>query len=810
MATGAIFVDEVVRRTRSWWREGAAVRSGMMLVPLRVMVGALAAAMATCNTPSSSTPSLSATAPAATQESAPPASPPERRFDPDVVRPNPAAPVGQILLALSNGEAERAEAIANQVLPDAPEETRTELYWLAARAALESGAPARAHATLAHVTTPTEGAEHPLAPWARLLRARIMMEGDAALAAEEVAPLTELDWAGRDDARDLQAAAWVEAGEVERAEPLLRALLAESSASSARASVALPLAQLLAQRDEVDAKVEAIRLLRRVATRAPLSSAAREAEERLPALLAALPPERRRDLREPTPEEAFARAEALSSAMRWDDAEAAFHEVAQRAEDDGLQCQARYQEGRAIYYRRQRGRAAQHLAVVARDCAQEEVRAWSRYLAGKAYAASGDHELARQQYGLLEEQTPGHSLADDARYRGALLLGEDGDEDAMVERLRTLPSTYPGGDMHGHARFMLAWRARRAGQREEALAHLEGALAEGTQEDREDLHGRAAYWRAVLLLELERPDEAREAWTELVETHPLSYYAQQALVRLSELSPAAAESARARWGSRGDASITFAWREDFDTPAFGRALALLEVGAIEEAKQELAYVRERSSGADDELRWVEASLYDRAGAYPEAVYLTRRFLDAFLTAPPSGDHYARWRIAYPRAYADVIERAAQDRPVPAELIFAIAREESSFRADAVSVAQAYGLTQLIVPTARRFAQRVDLRATPSTLTQPATNVTIGAEFMSWLWQRYPDNPVVLPAAYNAGQGAVDRWIDERPDQRLDVWVEEIPYDETRRYTRRVLQSWGIYAWLNGAELPPLRPALPSR
>ena len=51
---------------------------------------------------------------------------------------------------------------------------------------------------------------------------------------------------------------------------------------------------------------------------------------------------------------------------------------------------------------------------------------------------------------------------------------------------------------------------------------------------------------------------------------------------------------------------------------------------------------------------------------------------------------------------------------------------------------------------------------------------------------------------------------ERPTQRLDAWIEEIPYDETRRYTRRVVQSWGIYAWLDRGELPALRPTLPRR
>ena len=57
----------------------------------------------------------------------------------------------------------------------------------------------------------------------------------------------------------------------------------------------------------------------------------------------------------------------------------------------------------------------------------------------------------------------------------------------------------------------------------------------------------------------------------------------------------------------------------------------------------------------------------------------------------------------------------------------------------------------------------DLNATASTLQDPVVNVRIGAAYMGWLWERYEANPVVLPSAYNAGQGATDRWLRERPD-----------------------------------------------
>lgn len=485
--------------------------------------------------------------------------------------------------------------------------------------------------------------------------------------------------------------------------------------------------------------------------------------------------------------------------------------MVERTDDDALSCRARYGQGRAIYYQRERRRAAEHLVQVARDCEAAEVRAWSLYLAGKGFHSADEDDLALAQYARLEEQVAEHSLADDARYRAALIEADRGNDDVLEARLTALPTDYPEGDMRGRARFMLAWRARKAGNREQAIEHLDALIREGDGETmREDLGGRARYWRACLLAELEREDDAVAGWMDVVREAPLGYYAVQALVRLEETDEAAATQSRALLGERGDERITFAWRDELDTDAFQRALALLRVGEVSTARRELSWVRQHSDAADEELRWIEAALLDRAGAHPQAVHLTRRRLRSFMDRPPAGEHFARWRIAYPRAYAPQIQAAVAGRPVPAELVFAIAREESSFRSDAVSVAHAYGLTQIILPTARRFGRRIDVVANRSTLTDPAINVRIGAEYMSWLWQRYADNPVVLPSAYNAGQGATDRWLRERPEQRLDEWIEDIPYDETRRYTRRVLQTWAIYAWLDRGELPELRAQLPSR
>ncbi|MCC6876052.1 MAG: lytic transglycosylase domain-containing protein [Sandaracinaceae bacterium] len=760
-------------------------------VLVRSIFFALGTALATCHAPAG-TPAPVPLPPAPPPEEA--STPP--RFDPDVVRADETDPVTRTRLALRSGEAGVAWAYA-QVRATTPL-SGGRLAWLGARARLALGDPQGAVDALG----PLAEGDHPLAPYARLERARALVELDAARAATEAAPLAELDWPARSEAREVRALALAAAGD-DAAEAALRELLAEPT-SSARSTIAIPLAELLAAREDEQARVEAITLLRRVIVRAPLSRAAAQAEERVTALLATLPPARRRPLAQLGVEDAIARAEALDAAMEHGQAEQAFAQAADRTQDGALRCRALYGRGKALYFGRERSRAAALLAEVARDCADPEIKAWSRYYAGRGYVSAGELDRALAQFEQLERDVPAHRLADDARLRAALIDAERGNEQSMSDRLTSLPERYPEGDMRGEARFLLAWRARAGGRLDDALAHIDASLREGTGESAEDVRGRAAYWRACVLSELGRDDDARDAWMALARERPLSYYAQQAMARLRERSPASAELVRESLGRRGAPRLAFDWRDALDTPGFARALELLRVGELARAQRELDAVL----GAGEDERWIAAALYDRVEAYPQSIALARRLRD-FMDRAPSGEHFARWRVAYPRAYAPLIDDVARERGLPAAFVRAIAREESSFRADAVSVANAYGLTQLIVPTARRFGQPLGLTASPQSLIEPDTNVRIGTAFMAWLWARYPTNPAVIPSAYNAGQGATDRWLRERPRQRLDVWVEEIPFDETRRYTRRVIQSWGVYGWLDGGELMALEAGLPA-
>jgi soluble lytic murein transglycosylase len=148
---------------------------------------------------------------------------------------------------------------------------------------------------------------------------------------------------------------------------------------------------------------------------------------------------------------------------------------------------------------------------------------------------------------------------------------------------------------------------------------------------------------------------------------------------------------------------------------------------------------------------------------------------------------------YPLAYWELVQQKAEERGLDPYLVLGLIRQESLFDARARSPAAAFGLMQLIAPTAARVAKQLGLTAPPpDQLFEPETNVTLGAEYLKDLLQRYSNNWFKAIAAYNAGEAAVDRWEREIVTDDIEEFVERIPYIETRGYVKLVLRNHRIY------------------
>jgi soluble lytic murein transglycosylase len=736
--------------------------------------------------------------------------PPARDFSPARAIPAAGSVVAHVRAALAAGDHAGARQLAETTLriTTDPDEA-AELRWLAAVACEGLGDGAGRTTHLAALST----SGHPLAPYASLQLAESVLATDPARAVHLTASLRG-DWGGAWTARMTEARALVALGRNDEAIARYRAIVAATPDDVAAISAGMPLVNLLAARDDVASKAEAIAILRRVATRSAGTPLAASCLARVTSILATLPEEERTRLTPMPLTDRLQEAAAQARALRFEEAARQYQAIADEPGSEGaVRCEARLEAGKALLRARDRRPAVTHLVWVGEHCSAPEHVAWARYEAGRGYTSLGDPAAAIAQFEALERQAPTHRLADDARYRAAVLDLEEGRPEAFRARMSELPTRYPSGDMVERALVELALEARARRDFAAARQHLDAALAGPTgTADSEGMEGRSAYWLARTLHDLELRSDAIAAYARVIREWPLSYHAQLAATRLGALSPSDLERTLAPMRHTGpEPVLRFPAHPLHQSEGFRAAIALFRVGDTSRARWALDALAATAGDAQDELLWVTAALYEQAGDRTGAMQLIREHSTAMRRIAPVGHGRALWRLAYPAAFAPLIEESAAREQLPAAFVRAIAREESSFNPGAVSWANAYGLVQVILPTAQRHGAPLGLTVNARTLRDPETNLRIGTRFMRFLLDRYPGNVAVVPAAYNAGQGALDRWLRERHVEEgyaFDRFVEEIPYDETRRYTRRVLQSYGVYSWLDSGSLPAMPDTIP--
>lgn len=157
--------------------------------------------------------------------------------------------------------------------------------------------------------------------------------------------------------------------------------------------------------------------------------------------------------------------------------------------------------------------------------------------------------------------------------------------------------------------------------------------------------------------------------------------------------------------------------------------------------------------------------------------------------------YNDYEFLYPRPYDSEVDAAAKLSGLSPNLIYGVMRQETLFRADAKSSANARGLLQLLPETARITARKFNLPPPAADdLYNPVVNVPLGAVYLKTLVDGFNGQVVLALAAYNAGPAAARRWL---PDSALDtdIWIENIPYNETRTYVQRVLWHSLVFHWL---------------
>ena len=152
-----------------------------------------------------------------------------------------------------------------------------------------------------------------------------------------------------------------------------------------------------------------------------------------------------------------------------------------------------------------------------------------------------------------------------------------------------------------------------------------------------------------------------------------------------------------------------------------------------------------------------------------------------------------WTVAYPRMYPQLVASLSETHNLPEHLIHSIVRTESFYKPSAESWVGARGLMQLMPSTAQRIAKEMALQEfTLDSLWDPAVNMALGSWYLRYLLNHYQGSLTLAIAAYNAGPVAVDRWLSQDGKMVLDEFIENIPFEQTRKYVEKVLLSMSAY------------------
>lgn len=424
----------------------------------------------------------------------------------------------------------------------------------------------------------------------------------------------------------------------------------------------------------------------------------------------------------------------------------------------------------------QAGRLEEALATYRKAVAAGPTASMARFeLASLLWNRDRDAE-ARTLFTQIVAETPRHPKLETARYALARIAQQDGRDDEAVALFRQLAAEGGESDLAREARWQLAWIPYR---RDDLVAagNAFTELGNGSAKDR----AASFYWRARVMARRNLTDESRTLFADALREAPDGYYGDLAehYLGTTEPPPEAPAPLDLREPPPSVAMRDYHW---------SRCVELRAMGMTGAAARELtALTRELPDDGTHEPFLLQA--YTDVGAHTAALRLALRFGAAELS-PATLAAYQ-----YPRAYWSRVQAAADAARLDPYLVLALMRQESLFDPDAVSPAAAYGLMQLLVPTASGVAGHPVERAT---LFDPTTNVTLGTRYLRQLLDRYDGNLAKALAAYNGGEGAVAKWERRAPGAAADEFVETISYRETRHYVKQVLGNYRRYRRLYGA------------
>jgi peptidoglycan lytic transglycosylase len=487
-------------------------------------------------------------------------------------------------------------------------------------------------------------------------------------------------------------------------------------------------------------------------------------------------------------EEANARAEKLFSARRYGEAYDAYTDALSRF-PGSADAQAR--RVIAAANARKLTEAASALAAIPTSAGP---RAEAMFNLALAYGRAKQWAQARSTAEELRRLFPSNPWS----MRAFVQLGqaaENGKDDVNANYFyRAAVNFFPGNAEVTPAHFYLAWQAHESKNFNESSRLLTEHLAVYAGNN-SDFRGKSAYWAARDSERAGKIQAAQAIYEGLQDRYDANWYGYLAKQRLDNMARNRASradfspgpelrNALANLKTVIVAEETAGKNED---ERIAKADQLAIAGVEDWALEELGTAAAVAANSP-RVNLAIAKIYRGRNDNVQALNSLKKAYPDYSQMKPEEMRRDEWDVFYPLAYWDIITQEARARNLDPYQVAGLIRQETVFNARAVSPARAYGLMQLLVPTAITTARRsgVDRSITMETLFEPRLNIQLGTAYFKDQLDKYGRIEYVA-AAYNAGPGRVVQWRATLPLE-IDEWAEEVPFRETRLYIQGVVRN----------------------
>ena len=406
---------------------------------------------------------------------------------------------------------------------------------------------------------------------------------------------------------------------------------------------------------------------------------------------------------------------------------------------------------------------------------------------GRNFWNTGYYRDGLKYFETSIEENPNSNLANQARFFIGKMHEEKKRYSQATSYYEALIHNFRSSEYAERAAWQLGWLNYTKGDFQKSFDYF----GKSSQEYPSGLFIESSmFWAAKSLEKLNRKELATQLFNDLNFKFPYTYYG----IRSGEKGNKKIVS---KLNNNQEISINNPTLSSIAKFHYSRSVELTATGFHEDARNEISNleksVRKNFSG----VIWL-TSLYNNAHAYSDTVRILQLYKNFKTKIGEKELSYNFWKNFYPPAYDKTIRNISKNLGVNPYFVQGLIRQESLFNAKVQSRAGAIGLMQIMPKTGRSLHTNSNMTRPFKTdiLFDPETNIQLGIQYIHQLKNRFKKNKTHVLISYNAGPHNLKKWLTRfKHIDDPDVFIESIPYPETRKYVKKVLRNHGIYKTL---------------